>query len=136
MITLIRNLFLTDRTIGKLYIDGAFFCYTLEDIVREHGVKVYGETAIDQGVYYVSVTDSPTFKRALPLVYDVDRFTGIRFHRGNRPQDTEGCILVGYKFDKNTTNVYESTPCEAELVKRLGESKQILVVTRDLKGIV
>jgi len=35
-------------TIGELYIDGVFECYTLEDIERE--VKIKSETAIPKGM--------------------------------------------------------------------------------------
>ncbi len=80
-------------TIGKLFLDGAFFCHTLEDVTRPE--KVYGETAIPEGVYKVKITYSPRFKRDLPLLLNVPKFEGIRIHAGNTAKDTEGCILVG-----------------------------------------
>lgn len=80
-------------TIGKLYIDGACECATLEDRVRE--VKVMGETAIPQGIYPVKITYSPRFKKDLPLLLNVPGFEGIRIHSGNSHKDSEGCILVG-----------------------------------------
>lgn len=82
-------------TIGSLYVDGAFECYTLEDVVRPDGVKIYGETAIPKGLYMVSITMSPRFKRELPLLENVKMFSGVRIHPGNDAGDTEGCILVG-----------------------------------------
>lgn len=95
-------------TIGKLYIDGKYFCDTLEDKDRNltsemdeeyiKQQKVYGRTAIPSGVYQVQVTYSPRFKKNMPLVKDVKGFSGIRIHSGNTDKDTEGCILVG----KNT----------------------------------
>ncbi len=82
-------------TIGKMYIDGTEMCYTLEDIVRPDGEKVYGETAIPAGRFRVDVTFSNRFQRELPLVLGVPNFTGIRIHPGNTAADTHGCILVG-----------------------------------------
>ena len=80
-------------TIGKLFLDGEFFCHTLEDVTRPE--KVYGETAIPEGTYKVKITYSPRFKRDLPLLLNVPKFEGIRIHAGNTAKDTEGCILVG-----------------------------------------
>lgn len=84
----------TDRsTIGKLYVDGQFECFTLEDVPRSE--KIAGETCIPVGVYTVKITYSPRFKRDLPLLLNVPGFEGVRIHTGNSAKDTEGCILVG-----------------------------------------
>lgn len=45
-------------------------------------------------VYKVSVTQSPKFRRLLPLLNQVPGRTGIRFHRGTKPEHSKGCILV------------------------------------------
>jgi hypothetical protein len=92
-------------TIGALYVDGAFECFTLEDVVRADGVKVFGETAIPKGAYTVDITPSPRFKRDLPLLINVAGFVGVRIHPGNTAGDTEGCILVGQgKAPNSVTN--------------------------------
>lgn len=82
-------------TPGQLLINGTFECYTLEDIVRPRGMKVYGQTAIPAGVYPVVITMSPRFQRLLPALLNVPGFEGIRIHTGNKAEDTDGCILVG-----------------------------------------
>lgn len=82
-------------TIGSLWIDGVWQCWTLEDIVRPPGVKVPGETAIPAGRYPVRLTPSARFGRTLPEILEVPNFRGIRIHAGNRSSDTAGCLLVG-----------------------------------------
>jgi len=94
-----------DYTIGKLYVNGQYFCSTLED--KDRGLKdtdsdeaikekkVKGQTAIPTGSYNVIITYSPRFKKPLPLLLGVKGFEGIRIHSGNTHRDTEGCILVG-----------------------------------------
>lgn len=94
--------------IGKLYINGKYFCDTLED--RDRGLddsmtvedilsmKKYGETAIPSGIYTVLLTYSPKYKKIMPLINNVKGYSGIRIHSGNSSKDTLGCLLVG----KNT----------------------------------
>lgn len=88
-------------TLGDLYIDGEWQCFTLEDTVREEADvpvevwKVYGHTAIPAGRYQITLTHSGRFNRVLPLINDVPGFSGIRIHPGNTDADTDGCILTG-----------------------------------------
>lgn len=90
----LRRTIKTDNsTIGELFVDGKFECYTLEDKERE--VKIPKETAIPKGKYSISITVSNRFKRELPLLANVPNFEGVRIHPGNTNHDTEGCILVG-----------------------------------------
>lgn len=112
----------TEYTIGKLYIDGAYFCDTLEDVVRT-GEKIAGKTAIPAGTYKVKMTWSPRFKRYLPEILNVPNFSGVRIHAGNSALDTEGCILLGLNkvkarvvCSKNAVEFFiDRTPEEYEL---------------------
>lgn len=113
----------TGYTIGKLYIDGEYFCDTLEDAVRDK--KIPGETAIPAGTYKVIVNMSPRFKRLLPRLLDVPGFEGILIHRGNTPSDTAGCILVGENREKG--KVLNSTPYEKKLVELLKDKIDIKI---------
>ncbi len=105
-------------TLGELHLDGDFFAYTLEDVVREDKIK--GETAIPPGTYKVIVTWSPRFQRRLPLLLDVPDFDGVRIHPGNTAQDTEGCILVGTQISTNM--VLNSRAAFEALFKRLEQA--------------
>lgn len=109
---LLQRKFKGDKyTIGKLSVNGEFFCDTLEDTVRilpatcpytvknsmcKCKEKVYTKTAIPAGVYKVSLEYSPRFKRVLPYIHNVPHFLGILIHAGNTEKDSAGCILVGY----------------------------------------
>ncbi len=93
-------------TIGSLFIDDIFECFTLEDTVRPPGIKIPGATAISYGSYEVIVDHSNRFGRAMPHVLNVPMFEGIRIHPGNTSSDTEGCILLG--TSKSTDHIYNS----------------------------
>lgn len=91
-------------TIGKLYIDDAYFCDTLEDTVRDLNKsgkfdngeqKIKGKTAIPYGTYEIKWTYSPRFKKYTPQLMNVPSFEGIRVHAGNTSADTEGCLILG-----------------------------------------
>ncbi len=105
----------TTYTIGKLYIDGAYFCDTLEDkdrglsssmsIVEIKQKKISSETAIPTGTYQVVMNVvSPKFKSSskysfcggkLPRLLNVPGYDGVLIHIGNTDKDSAGCILVG-----------------------------------------
>lgn len=84
---------INNATIGELFIDNKFICYTLEDKVRSQKIK--HETAIPAGTYLIEITYSSNFKKMLPLLLNVPDFVGIRIHPGNNIDDSSGCILVG-----------------------------------------
>lgn len=126
-----REWTLLDRTIGRLFMDGVFVCYTCEDTVRE-GPKVEGKTAIPYGIYKIIINLSKRFKKMMMLLLGVPDFSGIRIHAGNTEADTNGCILVG--FEKDSTGVYESRKAlkllqsEVQKALNLGEEVTIEIV--------
>jgi hypothetical protein len=90
------------RTLGDMFIDDIWACYTCEDMVRPDGVKIDGATAIPYGTYPVIIDESTRFKRPMPHILNVKGFSGIRIHKGNNELQTEGCILVGMSRGMNS----------------------------------
>lgn len=109
-IKIVRDTFTDKSTIGKLYIDGKYFCDTLEDKVREKKEK--GITAIPKGVYDTVLNYSNRFKKIMPQLLNVPNFEGIRIHNGNTAENTDGCILLGKRQGKdfvgNSKKAYSS----------------------------
>ena len=93
-IQLIRNQPKANAITGRLVINGRWFCNTLERVGYQ----------IPALCYHVCVTQSPKFKRLLPIVQNVPQRSGIRFHRGTRPEHSTGCILV--LADNNPTPLH------------------------------
>ena len=122
---ILKRLYLkTDYTIGKLYMDGKYFCDTLEDQVRDltKEKKIPGKTAIPAGTYEIVVNVSPRFKRKLPRLLDVPGFDGILIHRGNTAEDTAGCILVGENRERG--KIINSTRYEVQLTGIIGRVQE------------
>ena len=122
-IKLYRNKANGNAITGRLVIDGRWFCNTLERV----GYQILALC------YPVCVTMSPKFKRLLPLVCGVPRSgversssgqsystttqnyststqrsamrSGIRFHRGTKPEHSTGCILIPVDKEKQLTDL-------------------------------
>ena len=110
-----RFAFKNTYTVGKLYVDGAYFCDTIED--KDRGLdssmtveqikakKIASVTAIPTGRYAITLNVvSPKFKNRaqyafcsakLPRLIDVKGYDGVLIHIGNTAEESAGCILVG-----------------------------------------
>jgi hypothetical protein len=102
-------------TIGKLYVNGTYFCDTIEDKVRDLNKdgdlndvgegKIPSLTAIPYGKYEITLkVKSPKFSLKpsynwcggyLPRLISVPHFEGILIHAGNTADSSAGCIIVG-----------------------------------------
>ena len=130
-IKLIRNQAQDNAITGRLVIDGRWYCNTLERVGYQ----------IPALCYHVAVTQSPKFKRLLPIVQNVPRRgykakgdkamrQGIRFHRGSKPEHSTGCILVvADNINDNTDNLRgnqlpaapkENIPCRSRDIDSSG----------------
>lgn len=100
-----RKYYKEEYTIGNMFIDGKWFCNTLEDkdrglsqslsLSQNKKLKVYGKTAIPKGVYDIEIYFWSKYRINVPLLKDVPAFTGILIHNGRDQNNTLGCILVG-----------------------------------------
>ena len=135
-------------TIGKLFIDGKYFCDTLEDTDRglrqdlppevNRAKKRKGKTAIPTGRYRVTLdVVSQRFKSKkmyefcdgrLPRLINVPAFDGILIHVGNTAVDTDGCILVGE--NKKVGMVLNSRITFLRLYEQLQTAKEIYITIK------
>lgn len=90
----VRREYSETTTLGRLFVNGSDFCYTLEDKVRPKGQKVQAQTAIPAGSYKVIIDFSNRFQKNMIHILNVPMFEGVRIHGGNTAANTEGCILV------------------------------------------
>lgn len=134
-----------EYTIGRLYINGVFFCNTLEDKVRDlnkNGTfdcgefKISGHTAIPYGTYEITLdVISPKFSKysfykevcegRLPRLLNVPAFDGILIHCADGPQGhklVEGCIGIGFNTIKGGLTKGKET--FKELYKRLEAARK------------
>jgi len=105
IITVDRYSFINTYTRSKIYIDGCFECFGIEDAKRN--TKVYGQTCIPEGTYQIRLRVWGGFHKryskrfsdhvGMLEVVDVPNFKYILIHIGNTIKDTAGCLLVGAK---------------------------------------
>ena len=141
-------------TIGRLYIDGEYFCDTVEDTDRDlnHNgrfdngeVKVYAQTAIPNGRYRVTMAvQSPKFSQRreydwwkpnglcgmLPRLLDVPHFEGILIHAGSSARSSAGCIILA-------ASCSDSPRASAQLTsRRLASTDSPKATLQSLSGIL
>ena len=141
-------------TIGRLYIDGEYFCDTIED--KDRGItqntpidkikktKVQHQTAIPTGTYDITMNViSPRFSQKafykntcnggrLPRLLNVPGFDGILIHIGNTAADSSGCILVGKNSQVgkvlNSTATFKRLYNILDKANRAGDKIKITIV--------
>ena len=72
---------------------------------------------IPVGTYPVLVTFSPRFKRMLPLIGNVPGRSGIRIHRGTKPEHSKGCVLVNAAMEQELTAKWLALQASKEPIK-------------------
>jgi hypothetical protein len=102
-----RNVFTNKSTESDLFVDARPDFVVLEDVDRGldssmgldelRAKKIKNETAIPYGRYPVVMLWSNHFQQKMPHLLKVPAFDSIMIHWGNKPDDTEGCLLIGTK---------------------------------------
>lgn len=134
-------------TISNLYIDGKYFCNTIEDTDRGltqstpleeiRKKKVSSKTAIPSGIYKVTLdVVSPKYSKnsyykavcnsKLPRLLNVPGFDGILIHCGNTEKDSAGCLIVGENKVKG--QVINSRSTFEKLYKELLKDKNNITI--------
>lgn len=148
-ITLTRIAKKPTYTIGKLYVDGKYFCDTIEDkdrgltqdtpLYKIKSTKIMHKTAIPSGTYKVTLNViSPKYSKKefyikyanagrVPRLIDVPGFEGVLIHCGNTADDSSGCILVGK--NKVVGKVIESKETFIQLYQLLKLAKDEITIT-------
>ena len=107
---LIRNAPEGKAVTGKLYRTSHYYNKRLDKLVeRLHYICDTLENAdylVPALIYRVTVTQSPKFRRLLPLLNQVPGRTGIRVHRGTKPEHSLGCILVSADNEQVLTELW------------------------------
>lgn len=127
-------------SMGEMFIENVFFCYTLEDKDRKlkasmplsemMSIKIPAETAIPTGNYELVMSFSNRFQKFLPQLLQVPCFEGIRIHAGNISAHTEGCILLGYEKNEEEGMVLTSRLAVRDFISRINtviKSEKIFV---------
>ena len=78
---------------------------------------------IPEGNYPVLVTFSPRFKRMLPLIGNVPGRSGIRIHRGIKPEHSKGCVLVSAAMEQQLTAEWLALQASNEPIKIIIENE-------------
>ena len=82
-----------NKRTGELVERLHFVCSTLEN----------ADYLIPALIYRVQVTQSPRFRRLLPVLTQVPGRSGIRFHRGSCPEHSKGCVLISTSMEQSLT---------------------------------
>lgn len=128
-----RYLFDEHSTLSRLYLNGTFECYILEDRVREPYTnqdktyehipteqwKIPSETAIPVGKFDVTIDMSSRFKKLMIHILEVPGFSGIRCHSGNTNHDTEGCMITGKERNEKLGEVSGSILAKNALFSKI-----------------
>ncbi len=136
-------------TLGKLFINDKFECYTLEDAY--HPIKIYAKTRIPAGTYEVKLHNEgtmtqkyaekfPDMHKGMLELQDVPNYSTIYIHIGNKDEDTKGCLLIGKQVDEKNMLISQSTLAYYVFYPKITEALKneqvfITLIDDDLKSV-
>jgi hypothetical protein len=144
LVEIIRDSYSPQSTLGKLFINGEYFCETLEDTVRAAGIKVKAHTALPSDIVAeIKIHRSNKFQRNVLLLTTNGgtefKGKGISFghcylHGGNTHKNTEGCPLVAkQRVDADTIYKTMEAKLFAILAPHITEGKKVYFVAKNGK---
>lgn len=127
-------------TMGILYINGVFECFTIED--EERAIKVAGETRIPEGIYKIALRSEggyhekykakyPDMHKGMLCVYNEKNwkivnkgmeFQYILIHTGNTEEHTAGCLLVNDAVSGKTFSGSSSVDAYKDLYPKVRDA--------------
>lgn len=130
MLKLIRVSKGKHSTLSQLYMDQLFFCYILEDTIRER--KIPGSTCIPTGIYELKLNLDAGMNvnygykigkmhQGMVEICGIPTFSLVFFHIGNSHVDTKGCLLTGeyFRFENEDYQVLQSAQSYKRLYQKL-----------------
>jgi len=123
-----------ESTLGLMYAQNKFECYSLEDQYQK--IKVKGQTRIPEGLYQIKFREYLTgmterYRKKYTSFFtfhlelqNVPGFKYIYIHSGNTDDHTEGCILVANTVNNNMISdgfAGHSAPAFEKLYKNISQ---------------
>lgn len=123
-------------TLGDIFVNDAWYGFTLEDKPMGPNGKVSGETCIPSGRYRIMFREVMSGKTKQYREHKrygefftwhlelqgVPGFDYVYIHAGNTPEHSEGCILVGYTQEYDKAFIGRSGDCFIALYKVVQEA--------------
>lgn len=124
-------------TIGIMYVDGVFQCFTLElPKYFDGATNVPDKTCIPAGTYPVQMAFSEKHKARLPHVLNVPDRSAIEIHAGNYARDVLGCLVVAEGASPLVGYVGPSDSALHALLNKVPQSDPFSITVSEITGAV
>ena len=125
-----RFLFTDKSIIGRLFINGVFTCYILENPYLNNEKYI---SCIPIGTYDYVIRDGvkagSKYKYFHPHIINVPNRSLILIHPGNYPKDTLGCLLPGDSYQKDV--VWSSRKAFDRIMDEIQMTSGTIIITNE-----